>query len=386
MLEIIRIYLSVKENKIRLVCDLSENNQTKQVWFEVDEKWGKYLCTERCDAFVIGLLNYALRKGYNIQSSIPITEDLLYHLNEALIPSLTKYDKALHSIKILAPQAAPLANAGAVGTGLSGGVDSFHAIIHHTHSKYSSFDITHLCVNNVGAFGEGNEKNFQNRKVGTYQRAKKVAASLNLPLIETNSNFAHEFLQNHLLTHTYSSVFAVYCLQKLWKVYFYASSGFPFNFFSLDNNSKHDSSAYELLSLQCFSHSNLTIYSEGGALDRLEKIRTVANHPLVQKHLHVCLSLGEKNCGKCSKCRRTILNLYALNELEKFHQVFDIQYFKQHKTEYFAWLYMTHLRHDPMNKRTYLLLKREIGLFARLTGIGLLIVVVTKKIIKWLFK
>ena len=63
MILIKNIYVKNINNKSRLFYDIEEDNISKQVWFETESEYAKYLCYERCDAIVIGLLNYAMRKG-----------------------------------------------------------------------------------------------------------------------------------------------------------------------------------------------------------------------------------------------------------------------------------------------------------------------------------
>ena len=80
------------------------------------------MCYERCDAIVIGLLNYAMRFGHDIKSDVPITEELLYNIETYLIPSLTRYDEDMYNTKIIAPTISdPIKTEGAVGTGISCG-------------------------------------------------------------------------------------------------------------------------------------------------------------------------------------------------------------------------------------------------------------------------
>ncbi|NDC53032.1 MAG: hypothetical protein EBZ74_01785, partial [Planctomycetia bacterium] len=53
---------------------------------------------------------------------------------------------------------------------------------------------------------------------------------------------------------------------------------------------------------------------------RLEKIRTIAAAPLVQRHLRVCWrNVGDRmNCGRCEKCVRTMLALDLCGQLGRF--------------------------------------------------------------------
>ena len=80
-----------------------------------------------------------------------------------------------------------------------------------------------------------------------------VVAQLNLPLIKLESNFFYAIPQSHALTHTYMDAMAIYALQKLWRIYYYAST-YPFSEFSLANNTalNVDPAHLELLLLNCF--------------------------------------------------------------------------------------------------------------------------------------
>ena len=263
MIVINKPYISNNGSKCRCVCDISVDEEIRSVWFEVDEKYQDKLVTERADAYVIGLLHWCMLNKHDIKCEIPVTEELLYNIKTILIPSLAKYAKNLNQINIIAEVAPVLGSGTEVGTGCSCGIDSFDAIYKHYKTNYPDLDVTYLCINNVGAFNECYEEYGKEKvKEERYHKVDEVAGELGLPIIKTDSNFAEAFPQVHLYTHTYSSAFAIYMLQKLWKVYYYASSGMDYSTFSL---SDLECAHYELLSLQCFSTSGIRIYSETGA-------------------------------------------------------------------------------------------------------------------------
>ena len=375
--------INVDENHSRLSCDIYIDNDLHNVWFEVEKEYEQYLCTERSDAFVIGLLSWAMRLNHNIECVAPVTDELLYNIRTYVIPSLTKYGKTLHDIKIKANMAPALETAGGVGTGCSCGVDSFHSILSNYNSEYPNCKLTHLCLNNVGSFGLKDNENIESTLINTRRNvAREIADKLGLKVVVTNSNFADAFIQDHLMTHTYSSSFAIYCLQKLWKTYFYSSAGIDFTYFQLPDNDKYDSAHTELLLLNSFSHENLRLYSEGGAKTRLEKTEFIANNELAQEYLHVCLQKIH-NCGKCPKCVRTMNSLYALGKLDNFSKVFNVDYYKKHKDFYLKHLYWLHLKKNTMTAPEYEILKKEISILKKLK---FLIIGGYKLIIKYLRK
>ena len=296
---------------------------------------------------MVGILRYAMANGYDIKCDAPVGEDLLYNLTRYLIPSLAKYGEGLHATQIHAvPDPSELSNFGAVGTGASLGIDSLYSIINHLNSGFKYHDLTHLVLNNVGAYDPV-------RGVGQFDwklnNAKRFADEIGLPLIEVNSNIA-DILSGwncyyFNLTHSYCNAFAVLALQKFFKIYYYSSCGHDFSYFSLFHINDHDSSDYDLLSLPCFSSQHLRFYPDGGAQSRVEKTRDVVSFPLSRNFLHVCTDDRGPNCGQCSKCKRTLVTLDALDALYDFSKVFNVDYYKAHRSEYIQWLLMNELRH-----------------------------------------
>ena len=91
------------KNDVRLVSCIEHDSTCNEVWFSVPECYSEYLCYERSDAFLIGMLNWAMRTGDDIECEAPVSEELLFQIREHLIPSLAKYDKTLRWIAIKAP-------------------------------------------------------------------------------------------------------------------------------------------------------------------------------------------------------------------------------------------------------------------------------------------
>lgn len=359
MIKIGRQYIETKNGKARCYCNIEIENELKNVWFEVDEKYKEYLAVDRADAYVIGFIHYAMKNNYCIECEMPITDELLHNIKEILMPSLVKYDKNMHRINISAKTIEPYEGGTHVGTGLSCGVDSFYSISKHFNNEYPSLKLTDVCINNVGSFDDCyDEHDKEEVKNERYHITEQVAKEIGLNLIKTDSNFWNEINQTHLLTHTYSSVFAIYMLQKYWKTYYYSSSGHDFACFNLQDNSNKDCADYELLSLQCLSTSSIRIYSDGGEKNRIEKTAFISDYAMAHKYLHVCIN-DTNNCGVCSKCKRTIMSLDALNKLELFHNVFDLEKYKKEKRAYDKWLWEQHYLKDDMNEPTYQMIHKR---------------------------
>lgn len=122
---------------VRLVTPVTEtaggSSTRHEIWVEVDEAYKEFLCLERCDAMLLGLLHYAMEKGHDIQAELPVSRELYFNLTNLLIPLLcgekeTVYKKVALQMTVTAER---LPNAGAVGTGISLGIDSFYTISRH---------------------------------------------------------------------------------------------------------------------------------------------------------------------------------------------------------------------------------------------------------------
>ena len=351
------------EKKTRLVADISVDGEIRIVWAEVDDTYRDYLCHERSDAFVVGLLHWAMLHGHDIECEAPMGEFLYYQITTELIRALSQNSPRMHAIRIRAEvDTSDLPCAGAVGTGISCGIDSLHVLACHTDTKLPHHQLTHLAFNNVGSHGEGE------RARRLYAERRKVAEAFcreyGFQLTSVDSNLMDAFSQNHFATHSFSSAFAIFVLQKLYSVYYYAS-GHPLNAFSLTDTDR-DCSYYDLLLAEAFSTDRLKIYSEGATCSRLEKTRAVVNYTPSYKYLNVC-TLSAFNCSRCEKCTRTLLALDVLGRLDDYRDVFDIDYYRTHKPHYLAMLLAMKWNHNEMYAELYPYLRNQItpGIRAR---------------------
>ena len=68
--------------KVLLQADIISEKFNKPYFFEVESKYADYLCEQRADAFVLGLLYFAMVNGYNIKCEAPMSEKLFYQLTQ----------------------------------------------------------------------------------------------------------------------------------------------------------------------------------------------------------------------------------------------------------------------------------------------------------------
>ena len=335
ILHISQPLVSRQNGKVRVSAKVTIENE-QILWIEFDEVYAEYVCWERSDAFLLAVLPIAMRRGMDVECEAPVGEELLYQLREYLLPALEKGDRRIHAVQIRAAVDKMRYHGMAVGTGISCGIDSLYSICHAMNSEYPNLKLTHLAVFNVGAFfkKDGGQFAFQ------CNLARNFACEHGLKLVVANSNFTlYDFpgKLEHRLTHVYNNAFAVFALQKLWKVYYY-SSGFDYSQFSTKGNFDSPPSRYDLLFWNVVSTSQLRFYNSGGAVTRYQKTVDLVDYEPAFRYLNVCIKEDGQNCGECFKCKRTLVTLDALGALDKFDGVFDIMRYKAHRHKYLFWM------------------------------------------------
>ena len=81
------------------LLEIDENNFELAVRIKGVE-WHKYAVTDRLDAFLWGVLPYAMRHGHDIKCKDKVSGKFLYNLNTQYIQTLSKYDPKLYNTKI----------------------------------------------------------------------------------------------------------------------------------------------------------------------------------------------------------------------------------------------------------------------------------------------
>lgn len=323
-------YKEKSNDAIKLCFELIENDKLPHViWFEFDKKYENYLVTERIDGIVVNLLYYCMEHGHDIVSECPISEKLYFQLTNFLVPSISQNLTMYSDFSINAPlDNTYFNNECRVGTGISCGVDSFYTVCKNHNSIIENYNITHLTFFNAGASGNfGGEKARQ-----LYQeRLKEVepcTKDLNLPMLAVDTNINEFLMERHIFTHTVRALAIPLYLQKLFSVYYYSSGSAVWEF-----EFQTHPTYYEIFILDCLSTENLKFYSVGTETDRLGKVKYIMDDENAHRYLNVCVA-EEKNCCKCEKCRRTIIQLFALNKLDSFSEVFDLKYIYENIDEY----------------------------------------------------
>ena len=379
-----KIEKRVTEDSVRILCLIeTENASPYTIWYEVQKDFGMYLCDDRADAFLVGLLPYfmahsSIDDNTEIILKTPISEKLYYQLTTYYIPVLASSTKLFKPVKIIADisskkQSSVMRGGGYVGAGVSGGVDSFYTLLKHQDTKTPHYNITHGVYFNTGMFG-GFDGSGEQKLLNS---SKEICNELSIDFISISSNI---FIDVYRMIHEaiISPVFISFVLavQDLFCNY-YISSSYKFNEFAIKD---YSSAKYDLLNIYCFSTESISFHSSGSEVSRIEKVAFINNFDLPKKKLTVCpgnsmLNTKFVNCSKCGKCSRTILEMEALGILDDFKDVFDIDYFKKHKNYYYGYLFFKGKKHIFTDEIFSCYEKRgkRFGILPRLCGIAKII-------------
>lgn len=327
------------EKHVYLCADVEQNGRIIKIWYKFPKEYGIYVCVERADAFLTGLLYYAMICDYDLVLENPVSEKLLFQLTTYYIPALAGMTDFFHEVSIdAATDHTAVENQGAVGTALSCGVDSFYTVLKSLNSHYEDFRVTHVLFTDIPATIFSDELRDSWLKENC-EKTEQVAKELNLKFIPCETNLNREFRiepfysQNKIYVANEGLGSLPYCsfafaLQKLFHVYYLGSFGYRLNETKI-NASTYDVMCYDFFSMPNISTENLSFYSSGVETDRIGKVAYIADFPIVQKYLFACAMPAIHNCGRCEKCNRTMSELYALNKLDCFSQVYPVDRFKK---------------------------------------------------------
>ncbi len=326
MIKIGKPYLkNMNDGTTRLCCVVNYDGTNQEIWYGVENAFADYLCYERADAFVLAFLPYAMAFGYDVKVEGTLSERLHYQLTNYYIPALSKFTKYYKKIEIKYDKLDSTnycKNANGVATGFSAGVDSFYTVLKHLNNEDPSFNLTHLTFFKVGATGSFGGKSANSVFKFRVNQFKEYVDHIGLPFVIVDSNISEHAKMSYNYIHTFRSMSAVVALQKLFRVYYYSSTGtigdFGFNVVDVAN--------FDFFNLNNFCVEGLQLYSVGLTCDRLEKQDYISNFEDTNKYLNVC-NKSAGNCSRCEKCLRTMAGFHCLGVLNQYEEVFDIKYY-----------------------------------------------------------
>jgi hypothetical protein len=254
----------------------------------------------------------AMRSGGTLELPARVSPRLLRNQREyqAVQIAWSRYwelgQEPLHGVAVQAgSRTAPEGPRGRVAAFFSGGVDSWATLL-------ANPDVTDLIFIRGHDLVPGAEHHRE--LAGEVEgRLRAAAAELGLPLHVVHTN-AREFSDPRVRWEPYNpSLMAAVALffEPLFERVLISDD--------TDHETQPPLGTARLVD-HLWSTESLEIADSGGDLSREQRLRAIADHPVVRRTLRVCWENpgGAYNCGRCRKCMLTTIPLEALGKRELF--------------------------------------------------------------------
>jgi len=356
MISISKPRFETQDDRSRIIADITIDGNRHVLWYQVPQRYERGLCVDRGDAFVAGLLYFAMKYGHDITSEAPLTGELKDGIEQDFLGVVCEYlpgEKPYH-VKITSEVCAPILKERQVcATGISCGVDSLQSVkTRLVDSKLAQRGDRYLVINQMhGALRDESSENHAALWERLRNQAEAFSDEAGIPLIvgETNYNAGAIPGLSFELAPSFGNLFCILSMQNLYTDYYLASGG-PLDSFADGIRGgiySVDPDDYDVLTLSAMSTRSLKLVSTG-LTRRAEKLRMIQDWDLAQKHLDVChvhaVDSTINGTYDCPKCMHTVVELMSIGALDKFDRVFDVSYVKAHRSEYLAELMRRRLR------------------------------------------
>lgn len=355
-----------REGKIYLICDMRCSfSSEKELWFSVDKQYADWLTDDVYDAFLVEAIWPAMCYHEDIEIEGEVSEILFFHISSYLLKVILDHRPhyKIPKIHVSGFKNAETCTTNIVGTGFSGGIDSFTTIYDRfIRENQYRFKLNALFFFNIGQNGYKFDPYTNQRSIARFQLSKLFASEIGLPIVYVDSNMFDIYKPHwEYDAGPLCRASAILCFQKVCRIY-YVSASFhykqqkEFNDDAFD--SETDSFIYYWLSTEI-----LNIILDGGQYTRPEKTEHIIDYEPLQRYLNVCIKtdhgyVDTKNCSECHKCQRTLLALDALGRLDDFKEVFDVEKYRRNRRIQFAhnvW----DAKHDPFVKENVIFAKEH---------------------------
>lgn len=314
-----------------------EGLEPSELWFDVSAEFDDFVLPT-CDPAIAALLAAAMNQGSDVEVLGPVSERLVWHLREIVMPLAVHVRPFLDEVTIRAPYAGVATEppGEAVLTALSCGVDSFSVLVGHLWSEgqLPGFVPTHFLFAHIGHHGYGGD--MAARVEYRWQNARQVASDLGKPILRVDSNAPDFYSDRHNDRLNWAAMLSLrnaslpLLLQRRCRRFLFASSH---EWTGMAVREGKTITQLDPVVVPALGTERVDLHSIDSRYTRVQKTERVVGIPVVQRHLNVCIMEGP-NCSRCSKCLRTLLTLEILGVLDAFTSVFDLEVYRQERHRY----------------------------------------------------
>ena len=265
------------------------------------------------DAMLAFGLVPAMAMGLDLHIQAPVSQRLLHQSRIIHDFLISWHPEQLTANTATADQPSPdfPAPDGATETGcfFTGGIDSHHTLLAEKHQIDSAIYVHgyDLKLDDV-----------ENRKIAT-QACRTACEATGIQLIEVETNVRHftDQFTNWTTVMTGSGLAGIAHLLAGQCDRIFIPSTTPYE-------NPYPAATLPLLDRQ-WDTPNLQVIHHGSDFDLIEKTQQAAKFPAIASTLRVCTDApnGQRNCGRCEKCCRTLLAFEAIGERQKILPAFS---------------------------------------------------------------
>lgn len=301
------------EKTTRLVGEVTYDRRSLEpdrMWFEVSDEYSELL-SDSGNPWLACLIPIAVTIGEPLRIGLPVDRGLFENI-QALMHIWKGWYPYLHVIPVEAKtfDSVPPGKPARTASFFSGGVDSFHTVLHHDACAVSGAQNT---IDDL-IFIRGFDIPIDNH--GAFQRVREslstAAADLGKELVVVSTNLRETKFQGAnlaLLSHGSFLASAGLVLEKRYRTVLIPSSFARKNLRPWGSHPRTD---------PLHSTKKTTFIHYGTQYDRVEKTEYMSHSETALRSIRVCWhSDSGKNCGVCNKCRRTKLTLELVGALDR---------------------------------------------------------------------
>ena len=330
----------------RIVCDMEAGfTDVRQFWFSVDDEYGDWLTDDVYDAFLVAMLYPAMFYGEDIEVGGNVSKRLLHNAVHYVQGLMKAYDPSFRNVTIKVQEFSNAQKSERlhVGTGFSGGVDSFSTLADNFfNTDDPDYKVDTLFFFHVGQYGNVKKPVTWERANNRFGITRDFAKEIGVGAVMMNTNMFDFYRPEwEYDAGVLCRIASVLVFQKVLKRYYISNTVTYRELSKLDFTNHHVDMAEttDPIIMPLLSPDGLDILCDGAQHTRTEKTANIANLPLAQKHLNVCVNSSDEhveatNCGCCPKCLRTMMALDSAGALEKFSGVFDLAQWKRRSFRY----------------------------------------------------
>jgi len=288
---------------VAAIFELPDQTRTR-LWFRVPEAYAPML-TQVCDPFVAGYIFYLMRHADRCVVHDQVSPSFLRNLEEFQTVWTCWRPTMYHPVEIIADSERepvyPNQNMGAL-IGFSGGVDSsFSAWRHRTHQAgRRTQNLTAGVIVQGFSIPLESDSAFDRATV----ELTKTLDSIGMSLIPLKTNLRQISDTDNWWDANVTAVASALMILAGGYSAGLLAAGYPYQALQLPAGSNP-------ITDNLLSSNSFAIVNDGAGFTRPQKVRALAQWSEGLRHLRVCARLehgtADHTCGRCEKCRRTIL-------------------------------------------------------------------------------